>query len=62
VDITYKPDARDECYEPEFDELHAFYLKMLNKAANSAVDPVGVKAEPKLSPNYRAPESLEVVA
>lgn len=33
LDIAYKPDTRDDCYEAEFDELHAFYLKMLRKAA-----------------------------
>jgi hypothetical protein len=32
LDITYKPDRRTNCYEPEFDELHAFYVKMLNNA------------------------------
>lgn len=32
LDISYQPDCRSECYEPEFDELHAFYVKMLNKA------------------------------
>lgn len=31
-DIQYHPDHRSECYEPEFDELHAFYVKMLKKA------------------------------
>jgi hypothetical protein len=37
LDITYQPDSRVECYEPEFDELHAFYAKMLNKAMSGAV-------------------------
>lgn len=32
--IDYQHDFRDECYEPEFDELHAFYVKMLNKAVS----------------------------
>lgn len=32
LDITYQPDFRIDCYEPEYDELHAFYLQMLNKA------------------------------
>lgn len=32
LDIEYQPDFRSECYEPEFDELHAFYVRMLNKA------------------------------
>lgn len=32
LDISYQSDCRSECYEPEFDELHAFYVKMLNKA------------------------------
>lgn len=31
IDIEYRPDSRVECYEPEFDELHAFYLAALNK-------------------------------
>lgn len=30
--FNYKADSRIECYEPEFDELHAFFIKMLNKA------------------------------
>jgi hypothetical protein len=34
-DISYKPDSRSECYEPEFDELHSFYVKMLNRAISS---------------------------
>lgn len=32
TNITYKPYLRRDCYEPEFDKLHAFYVKMLNKA------------------------------
>lgn len=32
LDIVYRRDGRAECYEPEFDELHAFYVKMLTKA------------------------------
>ncbi|AOJ73358.1 MULTISPECIES: hypothetical protein [Burkholderia] len=32
VDITFQPDSRIECYEPEFHELHAFYVKALDKA------------------------------
>lgn len=37
VDIAYQPDFRNDCYEPEFDELHAFYVKMLNKIMLSQV-------------------------
>lgn len=37
LDITYKPDVRDECFEPEFHEMYAFYFKMLSKAADSAI-------------------------
>lgn len=32
VEFKYVPDVRPDCYEPEFDELHAFFLKELNKA------------------------------
>lgn len=32
VSIEYRKDFRDDCYEPEFDELHAFFVKELNKA------------------------------
>lgn len=31
-DLIYQPDSRAECYEPEFDVMHAFYVKMLQKA------------------------------
>lgn len=34
--ISYRPDTRTDCYEDEFDEMHAFYLKMLNKAMTAA--------------------------
>lgn len=30
-EIDYRADTRFECYEPEFDELHAFLVKVLNK-------------------------------
>lgn len=30
-EITYQPDYREDCYEAEFDELHAFFVKALNK-------------------------------
>lgn len=33
LDIVYQADTRAECYEAEFDELHAFYLQMLSKSA-----------------------------
>lgn len=31
-EFDYRADSRCECYEPEFDELHAFFIKALNKA------------------------------
>lgn len=30
--LTYQTDSRCDCYEPEFDELHAFFMKALNKS------------------------------
>lgn len=30
-EFDYRADSRSECYESEFDELHAFFVKMLNK-------------------------------
>ena len=36
LDIQFKPDSREDCYEPEFDEMYAFYLKMLRKAAGAS--------------------------
>ena len=30
--LTYQTDSRCECYEAEFDELHAFFVRALNKA------------------------------
>ncbi|NVL49846.1 hypothetical protein F2S72_08850 [Pseudomonas syringae pv. actinidiae] len=35
--ISFQADSRQDCYEPEFDEMHAFYLQMLTKAARSLV-------------------------
>lgn len=35
LNITFLADSRDECYEPEFNELYAFYLHTLSKAARS---------------------------
>lgn len=32
LDITYQKDVRDDCYEPEFDEMHVFFVKVLKKA------------------------------
>ena len=32
LDITYQSDTRADCFESEFDELYAFYVKMLTKA------------------------------
>ena len=31
--LDYKVDSRCECFEPEFDELYGFFVKMLSKAA-----------------------------
>lgn len=31
--LSFEADTREECYESEFDELHAFYLKALTKAS-----------------------------
>lgn len=31
-ELDYRADSRCECYEPKFDELHAFFVKALNKA------------------------------
>lgn len=31
-ELNYRLDVRSECYEPELDELHAFFVKTLNKA------------------------------
>lgn len=31
--LNYQLDYREDCYEPEFDEMYAFYLKELTKAA-----------------------------
>jgi len=36
LDIQFKPDSREDCYEPEFHEMYAFYLKMLRKAAGTS--------------------------
>ncbi|HRQ47925.1 MAG TPA: hypothetical protein PK725_13315 [Rhodocyclaceae bacterium] len=30
-ELDYRADARCECYEPEFDELHAFFVNVLTK-------------------------------
>lgn len=32
--LVYRPDHRDECFEPEFDDLHAFYVEKLQQAAS----------------------------
>lgn len=37
VKIEYKKDVRSECYEPEFNEMHAFYVKALKKAICEAM-------------------------
>jgi len=36
VDIEYQQDSRGDCYEPEFEELYAFYAKMIDKAMCAA--------------------------
>ena len=35
LELGYLADSREECYEPEFQELHAFYLKALTNAARA---------------------------
>ena len=37
VEIEYQPDFREECYEPEYDELHAFFIKVIGKTMDKAV-------------------------
>ena len=37
VRIEYEPDFRCDCYEPEFDEMHGFYVKMLRKALSATI-------------------------
>jgi len=32
VEISYEPDTREECFESELDEMHAFYLRQLRAA------------------------------
>lgn len=46
LDIRFQPDSRCECYEQEFDEMHAFYAKMLNKALRGSVAVKGAKPNP----------------
>lgn len=31
-ELDYRADSRCECYEPEFGELHTFFIRALNKA------------------------------
>lgn len=35
LELSYQDDSREECYEPEFDELHEFYLDALTKASRN---------------------------
>lgn len=35
-EFDYQDDYRIECYEPEFDELHGFLVKMLTRALKKA--------------------------
>ena len=37
LDITFKPDVREDCYEEEFVEMHKFFRKMLDKAISQQV-------------------------
>jgi hypothetical protein len=39
LDIKFQPDSRSECYEPDFDELYDFYVKMLNRAICNHKEP-----------------------
>lgn len=39
-EIDYQPDLRSECYEPEFEELYAFYFRALKKAICSQAVPM----------------------
>ena len=32
LNIEYQQDVRSECYEPDFDEMHAFFVKALKKS------------------------------
>lgn len=32
--LVFQPDHRDESFEPEFDDLHAFYVEKLQQAAS----------------------------
>lgn len=36
-DFDYRPDSRHDCYEPDFSELHAFFVKALDKALRKPV-------------------------
>jgi hypothetical protein len=37
LNISYLADSRHDCYEPEFDDMYAFYVKVLNKAFASSI-------------------------
>jgi hypothetical protein len=37
LEIEYESDVRSDCYEPEFEEMHAFYVKALKKTIGVAV-------------------------
>lgn len=37
LDIVYRKDVRSDCYDPEFEEMHAFFVKMLDKALHQQV-------------------------
>ena len=37
VDIAFHSDCRGDCYEPEFDELHAFFVRVLGSAVGKAI-------------------------
>lgn len=39
--FDYLADARCECYESEFDELHVFFVKALSASAAKAAEPTG---------------------
>lgn len=36
-EFDYRPDSRHDCYDPDFSELHAFFVKALDKALSKPV-------------------------
>jgi hypothetical protein len=52
--ITYKRDSRIDCYESDFEEMYAFYVKMLTKAMDKAL-PNRATVEPDRVSEMEAP-------